>query len=655
MHQLFRLTQLERLPVYHRVRARRALNVDRTIAQFVDFTQLFAVRLHSSFDTLLLLPIYWAALDPDHAEPLYNASHSSIQDVAPYLERPLTTAKAITAILSRAISGTTGGMPLEALLELWNRLWFWVAVIDELFHDVDFKFTQRPLANLLKHRYITLASAVSAILRAMPANTPPPPSPQLWVFVGRAWVDALDNNVTTALRAVCRLLAEVTPENLPDMALGAGGSWDALARLVIRHMRWIMTQRPPLAYATLEQLVSFKALLRDAAAYNPDFQKALFAAGFIPEFIGAAVYVNGGNDIAKSAPGLVSQLLDVTFFNIFHLLTHAQNVGILIDACRGPLIGMLLVHAVIPQEDVQAAVVHLLQQSLPRWTLYASILPGLNASLAAARSLVPQALAQADPQFIQLWNNLTGLVHERMEVYTAFKQRETPRTAACANRHCVKIGPRHEFTQCSGCSAVYYCSKPCQRTDYLEGGHRADCSRWSFHSEAERQKFRTVDRRFFRALIRDDYARHRELMYARVLQQIRRPAPEHQPYLHLPRMIGFLYPLGRLQWSVGHQDADPTQSKPYAPLLGRLVEHDAEGFIVAIPLVAGNHEESPTLIQVVPVRRRAGANDIHKRLDAIAESLRADEGDSAQPTEEECLQAVRKALTEVDVQEWEIC
>ncbi|GJE93116.1 zinc finger MYND domain-containing protein [Phanerochaete sordida] len=47
----------------------------------------------------------------------------------------------------------------------------------------------------------------------------------------------------------------------------------------------------------------------------------------------------------------------------------------------------------------------------------------------------------------------------------------------CAWRECLCFGekPHHKLRKCNGCQSAMYCSKKCQRRDWIEGGHKGSC------------------------------------------------------------------------------------------------------------------------------------------------------------------------------------
>ncbi|KAF7304145.1 MYND-type domain-containing protein [Mycena indigotica] len=646
MHQLFHLTQLNRLPMHPRLRARLALS--GTVDQFADFTHHFTGAESPNFDTLLALPLYWAALDPAHAESIpthlqgVGPGSAEAQAAVERLERAVITAIGITAILTRYMG--QGRVPLEALRELWARLWFWIALIDKLCHDIDALVVEPGNKSPMKDRYEIFLAALGSIYREFAGNTPPPTS-GIWVFVGRAWAKVNDHELPEAFGDVCDLLAGVPPDSIRDLALGAGGSWNALVRLVIIQIAFIVRHPVPLKHNLLKQLMSLKALLHGAAEHNPDFQSALLARDLAPALVRTAHAIQ--TSAASQPSALTIPLLDVYFFPAIQLLTQPPDVAVLADACRGPLVQMLLGHSLFPDERVRAAALRMILEILPQWTLYASILPKLNKSLAQANTLAPRVLRRASPEFIEAWNSFTALVTARMEVYTAFRQDDTPRMAGCAGLQCSKIGPIHEFKRCGGCFSIYYCSKACQHEDFLKGSHREDCSMWREQFEEEHQLFLPIDRRFFRALVRMDYAHHRESMYVKGLQRlVRSPSPERPGV-----QVALMYSGGKLNFTA------PSGPEPGMALRSelerRLCQGGVEGLVAGRPVLAGGSLESTSVMLLMPIRRAAGADDVHGRLRTIADSMRADGAE--EPAEKECLIAVQKLLAGPGMQEWVIC
>ncbi|KAJ7818409.1 hypothetical protein B0H14DRAFT_2839347 [Mycena olivaceomarginata] len=99
--------------------------------------------------------------------------------------------------------------------------------------------------------------------------------------------------------------------------------------------------------------------------------------------------------------------------------------------------------------------------------VYRSVLLQMEKSIVIPPDLALKAKhAGMSPVFERLWSNFLSLAKVRFQFLETFDSGEFP---------CGVIRAKDEFLRCSGCRAMYYCSRTCQIADWRVGGHRRAC------------------------------------------------------------------------------------------------------------------------------------------------------------------------------------
>ncbi|KAJ7636272.1 hypothetical protein FB45DRAFT_444818 [Roridomyces roridus] len=107
------------------------------------------------------------------------------------------------------------------------------------------------------------------------------------------------------------------------------------------------------------------------------------------------------------------------------------------------------------------------------------------------------------------WNDLKALVHERARVLEVWEASGRESFLGCYNLKCDKVDKKQKFRRCSVCNTAAYCSRECQRVDWIDG-HRDDCLVFlRGHCEFSSIGLTYRETSFLHALVAADYQRLR--------------------------------------------------------------------------------------------------------------------------------------------------
>ncbi|KAJ7053509.1 hypothetical protein C8F01DRAFT_550668 [Mycena amicta] len=478
-----------------------------------------------------------------------------------------------------------------------------------------------PLEDLLMQRYDIMVTALASIRREMDpitAQSTIPGTPGFWVFVGRCWTNLIANELLTAFGDLCILLElgrfgapGDPPEQLIDLVTGAGGTCRDLAWRIIYHLnRRLRSWAQPLQREELAELSSFHSLLFNAFQYHHELQESLIDYRIAKTLVIVCLSLT-------QRPS--KQLLETLFLPLMRSFTYPHRCIPLADAINH-LPKLMVRYLKVDDEMVQSELSRLVARVLPDATMHASVLPRLDTFIKSGNtpSAVPSG---AKDDFLFSWSQLTIFIHQRMPVYTLFKQRKLNRLRPCDNLQCASIRGKREMKCCMGCSSAFYCSKECQRADYRLGTHRADCELWRIRHEYETATFAPIDLEFFRALLLHDYTQERESLHLRLLAHMYE-YPEQTPFIY------FDYQGGRLATYIMPLEFNDTGVDVTAPLergrelLERLrARAKASNGHIELHFMGVSLPNRDPLWRVMPLRSIGSEPNVYEGLRRIAQGI----------------------------------
>ncbi|KAJ7148158.1 hypothetical protein C8R43DRAFT_952764 [Mycena crocata] len=149
-------------------------------------------------------------------------------------------------------------------------------------------------------------------------------------------------------------------------------------------------------------------------------------------------------------------------------------------------------------EDINHHLRHLLKDLLPGSLVHYYVVIRLPGAMDDALEW-PNGAAFLNFSTAGLWDNFVALAKERISLQADTESGRFGGSKACDNMECGRIQSKRLLDRCSGCKAMYYCSRNCQKIDWKEGGHRTS---WV-------SKLLVRERIFLRALIQRDYEANR--------------------------------------------------------------------------------------------------------------------------------------------------
>ncbi|KAJ7056072.1 hypothetical protein C8F01DRAFT_1234094, partial [Mycena amicta] len=446
MHRSLALSNLSGLPVHLQRRAKSAAQ-----GSWEDLRSISPLQsVIPQEKRVLLLPIYYALLDPKAIAPLRNIENTSIDAVRLRMALVTYSLDALDGFWSSKIT------PQAALEDLWDRVWPWVHFLVEFAPYLPPPIWPSGKSQYHWHSYARLLFGYSddGSCRARPSVVS---TPGVLAIVASVWDHLLDVDIKESIpnetsRAVYLLGSFFTAEvfntqiAMDDLVAGAG-SWNAVASLFVRQTRR--------AFPTVDSPVNTtrrQGFLQANMVVCHALSNSTTPVGVVP-----------------SAP----MMLNMLWFLIQDLGNERPQVC-MVDALRAGLLSVMLSCASGPQREVSRvidALKCLLERDLPRLSCYAYVLKQLRISLAG----ISQAELGRALEGVGLgsqWTKFKILLDDRLKLLDTFiETRFTEVLKACDNLQCAQFLEKRTIKRCSCCLITHYCCQACQKADWKDG-HR---------------------------------------------------------------------------------------------------------------------------------------------------------------------------------------
>ncbi|KAJ7128771.1 hypothetical protein C8R43DRAFT_1027119 [Mycena crocata] len=503
MHDGLRLKALSQLPQAFRKLALAACAPDAPKLALGQF--LKAAATASASEGRACLAAFYVLLDPAKIPSPESLDSPEVDDIVremPVILLPLYSIE----------------VPAELGSDLWCRVWAWANFI----HTYKEHLPGPPLPEATFWVDFLIYTANFHINDA--------PAPYLYNSVGfkslmtATWGFVLDvedpDTRDLGLTLIIGLLPGMNPvddANLEEIIDAAGGV-DYLALLIIKCMHEILARaETPLSHEDLyliHAVLNFVAeaehlCIKGQPMYEGTLGRlgtSLAALDFAQVLVAVAWTVGenaGDTDVIKFNLDRCFLLLARIFLleTGHHHLPSAISQGLLCALiCAGQFDGTIQNHFTLFFYGI-----------LPRALISYHAVAALNAALPDAEECATSQVFRRSPGFGP-WQRFCALTKKSLHVLKFCEEYIPDKT--CDNMECNLIESKTEFSRCSGCLNVYYCSAECQKSDWRTGGHRNVCAEYGNLTLSARNNPSVRERDFLRAYLDAEYTDSKGSIYA---------------------------------------------------------------------------------------------------------------------------------------------
>jgi hypothetical protein len=364
-----------------------------------DFKRLrHIILVDKSHTSGVILPVVYHSLDPKKIPTANEAAPCGAVSMAALALKTL----------ARVV------VPDGAAPDLWPRLWAW------------FQFLDTHRVNMIGMKLTLLRCALrlgpprerSALL-----NT----TPGFYTIVGRLWTSLLDESdkIFAELVIVVACLAQVEVSNLEDLAEGAGGSFDDLARLLVRQID--LKTGPEDTPLTERRLALLRSVLIFATRVAGAADDGDGPPNSAHRLLASLIVLGGLNALTRTVCTLslsnIPELdpaptINRCFTFLRASLGHGNMRSILPAAVASGLIGCILLCGHRP--SLSATYPHLqffLLVALPAHTVYTEVLLATKEALSSLAELLATVTPELKKSAVfTAWTYFIDTVEERLEV-----------------------------------------------------------------------------------------------------------------------------------------------------------------------------------------------------------------------------------------------
>ncbi|KAJ7354426.1 hypothetical protein DFH08DRAFT_955819 [Mycena albidolilacea] len=291
---------------------------------------------------------------------------------------------------------------------------------------------------------------------------------------------------------------------LEELTEGVGGSWDALASLVIDTISLVAPSGTnplsPLNYNLLYGVLCFvrrfDGLDPKPSANLPPLCAALASRGVVESLtIAVSALTQTTTPDPTSALETILLILASVFLSPggYHQIPVAARIGFFHAIIEGGKRRLLDQHVRV-----------ILDQILAPSSVYYTVLSGISEAFYDAHKGLAACEAFRRSPIFEDWSAFAEIVSYRLKIMKRFDDRIGMSQRGCDNPKCCKIAVKTEFKRCSGCKAFRYCSKDCQIFDWSQGMHKF----WHMHRvnyQHTNEILTSRERAFLRFLLHHDY------------------------------------------------------------------------------------------------------------------------------------------------------
>ncbi|KAJ7757984.1 hypothetical protein B0H16DRAFT_1689439 [Mycena metata] len=303
-------------------------------------------------------------------------------------------------------------------------------------------------------------------------------------------------------------------ENFTEVVDGGGGSYDALAFMIKKSIsQAVMNSKSQLAVIAIGPLLLF---LQDILKASPDFRAYLLSRGIISSLV-STLDIDG---IPQATVGVPARQINVELCaaTLMRYLDVPPGYTWTLQALQAGLLRRIITSSVnITTLEGAGKYPDLLGAVLPRSLVSYTVITEMRKDFLELEALARTEEFAHSP-LLGHWNALRALVHQRAQVLDAWEASGRLSSLACYNMKCNKVDGRESFRRCSACRTAAYCSRECQRANWIDG-HRDECGvLLSAHLTFTEIGLHYHEKNFLRALVHSDYQRLRVQISMATLQ-----------------------------------------------------------------------------------------------------------------------------------------
>ncbi|KAJ7904913.1 hypothetical protein B0H13DRAFT_2510022 [Mycena leptocephala] len=399
-------------------------------------------------DLPLLLPVFYAGLDPA-AIPSIGALDAGASQSDARCRRAVTSLHCVAKMLE-----TANPFSKELAVDFWPRISKWIVFLHTYRDSIPVLLAPDPVVT-----HTTFAVIINSLVR-------------------------LDTDMIDEIPGI---RMESSALYLPEIIEGAGGTLHDLASLLMSHMKYaIFTPQSQtigkILFAILHLGINFMAQISDI---DGPLNSALFSCGVIGAEVASLVSFTDSPAWDDDLHSVIDGIGLPHLLNILEVPPGYPHIRQALDA--GLL--QLIIRQAQWRGDSSAHVKELLMTTLPRATVYHSVLRALKHSLVDVQDLLSSE-----------WTRFMEIAQARIRLMEQFDS-----------------GLHQSRQQCFNSDVVQ-----CQSTDWRVGLHPI----WCLTAPLSRLgTFSTRDMAFLRVLIHSDYVRHRTtILFRQMVDQRTSPA-----------------------------------------------------------------------------------------------------------------------------------
>ncbi|KAF7295742.1 MYND-type domain-containing protein [Mycena chlorophos] len=511
MHSTLHVSNLKKLPAALKRLADNALESRSGAGTARRLIVLVRETLRNDVALLpLLLPVARILLDRNAIEALLRDTEGGSVFSGPVLDGVGTALGAIH-FLSVLVREEIQLAP-DAFQHLWELVCAWAEFLPSIADYFPSETSTEIFAAIITgldsmRRYAHEHSECRDTVLSPPAG--------LYTVLGITWHHLLSNTDTyAALQHMSSYLFLETDaaahhgldsdKFLSGLALGTGGTWRSLGRTFLEHIVYVILEPSfPLDNKSCLQVLGVVVWLERIANGNTpgqrELREALLRDGVV-EISVTACQILCQENRRMSFDTVETMRMDFASLILYYTWGPRHQIAVA-EALRAGLLRVYLDSSktIAKQPTVVEKLQSILEVVLPNSLSFGSVLHALRTSLEDVKD-INHAKNLPTAKFTAGWERFLAAARHHLKILEQYEQGTLTKYRACDNNSCSAVVEKYLLRRCAGCRSTFYCSKTCQKEDYRQGHHRADCALFQQRREELCAAMKPRDRAFLRAL-----------------------------------------------------------------------------------------------------------------------------------------------------------